>query len=103
MPTPVNSAGHTPGPWIADGLVIVTKGVKSIGFIYGPSFPERSDLGRRALADAGLAAAAPDLLEALRRAVAIIDDLNSAYGSAAIDEIAEAGRAAICRATGETQ
>jgi hypothetical protein len=63
---------HTPGPWVTgntDPLLFGAKrgnGAEPLGFVYGPSFPERSEVGRRALANARLAAAAPELLECLR-------------------------------------
>jgi len=63
---------HTPGGWVTgstDPLLFGRKqgnGTEPIGFIYGPSFPECSDVGRRALADARLCAAAPDLLAVLK-------------------------------------
>jgi len=65
---------HTPGPWVVGNQDPLNfgkqrgNGTEPIGFVYGPSFPERSELGQRALADARLIAAAPELLEALKRA-----------------------------------
>lgn len=46
-----------------------------------------------------LHAAAPKLLDALRNAVAMIDNLNSAYGSEEVNAVAQAGRDAITEAT----
>ena len=67
---------HTEGPWaVSQNTSFVFgqqqgPGLLPLGFIYGPSFAEDSDLGRRALADTRLCAAAPDLLEALQKYVA---------------------------------
>ena len=61
---------HTPGPWkVWQGSSIVKEmdGYQAhIGFAYMPSFAERSETGRRALADARLMAAAPEMLAALK-------------------------------------
>lgn len=63
---------HTPGPWRVGNTEPLLfgrpqgNGSVPIGFVYGPSFSERSEVGQRALADARLCAAAPELLEALR-------------------------------------
>ena len=72
------------GPWVTgntDPLLFGCKrsnGTEPIGFVYGPSFPERSELGRRSLAAAKLAAAAPDMAAALdcivRRLQMDVDD-----------------------------
>lgn len=66
------AAGPTPGPWVngnADALLFGIphgNGTEPIGFVYGPSFPERSELGMRALATSGfIAAANPAALSAL--------------------------------------
>ena len=62
---------HTPGPWVTgntDPLLFGRSqgnGTEPLGFVYGPSFPERSELGRRALANAKLAAASPAMASAL--------------------------------------
>ena len=64
---------HTPAPWVvsplSDLMVSADRGDHQIplAFIYGPSFAERSEVGRRALADARLIAAAPELLDVLDR------------------------------------
>ena len=57
---------HTPGPWFVDGLIVSAAHKGSVAFAYGPSFAERSEVGRESLANARLIAAAPDLLEALQ-------------------------------------
>lgn len=62
---------HTPGPWVISPLseMIFSADMgdhqRPIGFIYGPAFAERSEVGRTAMANAVLCAAAPEMLEAL--------------------------------------
>ena len=85
---------HTPGPWVVGNQDPLNfgkqrgNGTEPIGFVYGPSFPERSELGREALSNARLIAAAPELLEALK-------DMGARYG------LTEQARAAVARAEGE--
>ena len=72
------------GPWVTgntDPLLFGKpqgNGTEPIGFVYGPSFPERSEAGRRALAAAKVAAAAPAMAAALdcivRRLQMDVDD-----------------------------
>lgn len=65
----------TPGPWVlgnTDKFLFGVKrgnGTEPIGYVYGPSFPERSEVGQRALANAHLIAAAPELYEALEAVI----------------------------------
>ena len=72
---------HTPGPWVVGNQDPLNfgkqrgNGTEPIGFVYGPSFPERSELGREALSNARLIAAAPELLEALRNMVEMFKDV----------------------------
>ena len=76
-------SGHTPGPWVTgntDPLLFGKQrgnGTEPIGFVYGPSFPERSEVGLTALANARLIAAAPDLLAAAQTAQLALADLIS--------------------------
>jgi len=75
---------HTPGPWVtgnSDPMLFGAKrgnGTEPIGFVYGPSFPERSAVGMRALANARLVATAPAMAAALdcivRRLQMDVDD-----------------------------
>ena len=71
---------HTPGEWVTgstDPLLFGRKqgnGTEPIGCVYGPAFPERSDVGQRALANARLIAAAPELLDALKSLVQLEAD-----------------------------
>ena len=96
---------HTPGPWVVgnqDPLHFGKQrgnGTEPIGFVYGPVFPERSELGQRALADARLIACAPEMLEALRDLVQLEADGRTEYESAI--EHWERARAAIAKAEGE--
>lgn len=96
------SKQHTPGPWVVGNQDPLNFGVRRgqgtepIGFVYGPSFPERSEVGQRALANARLIAAAPDLLEALRAAVADWDEEVSR------GRWLDAARAAIAKAEAPT-
>ena len=72
------------GPWVTgntDPLLFGCKrgnGTEPVGFVYGPSFPERSEFGQRALAAAKLAASAPAMAAALdcivRRLQMDVDD-----------------------------
>lgn len=98
-------SAHTPGPWAVSrntNLVFGKKqgfGLEPLGFIYGPSFAEDSELGRRALADTRLCAAAPDLLEALVRLSAQCDRLRLPGQS--MSDAERAALSAIAKATGE--
>lgn len=83
---------HTPGPWRVgntDPLLFGRpqgNGSEPLGFVYGPAFPERSEVGQRAMANARLIAAAPDLLEALQYARRFLkaQDHDVAFVDAAI-------------------
>ena len=89
---------HTPGPWSVgntDPLLFGVKrgnGTEPIGFVYGPSFPERSALGSKALANARLIAAAPELLDVLAKCLR--------FGGL-FPDLADEARAAIAKANGE--
>ena len=75
---------HTRGPWVTgntDPLLFGKPqdfGTEPLGFVYGPSFPERSEVGQRALANAQLVAASPAMAAALdcivRRLQIDVDD-----------------------------
>jgi len=99
---------HTPGPWSVgntDPLLFGVKrgnGMAPIGFVYGPSFPERSALGSEALANARLIAAAPDLLEALQMIYSETADYIRLNNLGGMDnQCMKLSRAAIAKATGE--
>ena len=72
------------GPWVTgntDPLLFGCKrgnGTEPVGFVYGPAFPERSELGQRAIAAAKVAASAPAMAAALdcivRRLQIDVDD-----------------------------
>lgn len=72
------------GPWVTgntDPLLFGRpqgNGTEPVGFVYGPSFPERSEVGQRALAAAKVAAGAPAMAAALdhivRRLQMDVDD-----------------------------
>ena len=86
---------HTPGPWQAhhDHGWLVVESDKGNLYV-------RVELGTAAckhMADALLIAAAPDLLEALQ-GLLDVTDFHELYGSRT-----EAARAAIAKATGDTQ
>ena len=91
---------HTPGPWVTGNTnpmlfgVQRGNGTEPIGFVYGPSFPERSEVGMRALANAKLVAAAPEMLDALQR---LID-----FSPGTENQATKQARAAIAKALGET-
>ena len=75
---------HTRGPWVTgntDPLLFGVKrgnGTEPLGFVYGPSFPDRSEVGQRALANAQLVASSPAMAAALdcivRRLQMDVDD-----------------------------
>lgn len=98
-------AAHTPGPWVVwntDSLLFGRpqgNGSEPIGFVFGPSFPERSAVGQRAMADARLCAAAPELLEALQ---ALIPSLPPEWWleGAGMRPVMKAAYKAIAKATG---
>ena len=96
----------TPGPWhLFDELTICAKDNGSVAFAYGPSFPARSPIGREAMANAHLIAAAPDLLRELKAARSELWRLLDAKGISPEEarnwpEIVSAD-AAILKATGE--
>ncbi len=62
---------HTRGPWVTgntDPLLFGAKrgnGTEPLGFVYGPSSPELSEVGQRSLANAQLVAASPEMAAAL--------------------------------------
>lgn len=99
----MSAAKHTPGPWhLFDELTICAKDNGSVAFAYGPSFPERSQVGREAMANARLIAAAPDLLAALHRVAALNPDAGE-IGAGMLRIIVGEARAAIAKATGGAQ
>jgi len=75
---------HTPGPWVTGNTSPLIFGVKRgngtepIGFVYGPSFTEKSKYGQTAMANARLIAAAPELYDALRE---LLTDMVIAQGN----------------------
>ena len=86
---------HTPGPWT---LRNHPKGGYNIGDNNGDtSFARISDHWNNYEADARLIAAAPDLLEAVKR---LIKDLEPAYMPGSIPGSIEAGCAAIAKVEG---
>lgn len=87
---------HTPGTWYAkDGQVYPEETGKTLALI--PYF-DPSD--KEAEANANLIAAAPDLLDLMRAAVARIE-LANAEGDAILSAWLIDARAAIAKATGE--
>lgn len=107
---------HTPGPWRVGNsspLIFGAErglGMEPLGFVYGPSDPERSEVGHRAMADTRLAAAAPDLLTALGALLSVYSGPDRAVccdgrdcgcmGASAYQEAEYYARAAIAKATG---
>lgn len=95
------SAQHTPGPWAVSqntNFVFGRKqgnGLEPLGFIYGPSFAEDSEVGQRALADTRLCAAAPELLTWLRLFIKQVPEQSKATWQY------EQALATIAKATGE--
>ena len=74
----------TPGPWVTgntDPLLFGSPrnpGTEPIGFVYGPSFAERSELGRKALSTSEYIATANPaaILSLLDRVKALEEGLN---------------------------
>jgi len=99
---------HTPGPWVTGNTSPLIFGVKRgngtepIGFVYGPSFTEKSKYGQTAMANARLIAAAPEMYEAI---AAIATAMNLGYIPNEIlsegSPILEGLRAAIAKAEGK--
>ena len=85
-------SGHTPGPWRVSTQnefifgAVRGNGMEPIGFVYAPAFAERSEVGRRAMANARLIAAAPELLEQLQSAVLQMEMAASCIEAGRIDE-----------------
>lgn len=111
------SAQHTPGPWTwmrNDACAQGLKGafVRAATIAPGGRYPELAlvsarEVGDQAICDANacLMAAAPDLLEALRRYVARHEALNASITHTvrdASDLQLESARAVIAKATGST-
>ncbi|WP_157970119.1 hypothetical protein [Pelagibacterium sediminicola] len=104
---------HTPGPWVVSPLsemifsAYMGDHQRPIGFIYGPAFAERSEVGRTAIANAVLCAAAPNMLEALYEAEEYFDNRADAdhdgTGFVPNEEmkLLTVVRAAIAKATGQ--
>ena len=94
---------HTPGPWVVGNVdplnfgVLRDWGIDPIGFVYGPSFPERSEVGQRALANARLIAVAPELLEALKELMEYAGIIEERCDAVATNK----ARAAIAKAEGK--
>jgi len=93
-------SGHTPGPWsiekcepyttpLLKGFAVYGKDGEDdcgVATVVGPRSPEvQEDL----LADARLIAAAPDLLEALKGMIAIVDDSHGVSGYHLNGDVAE--------------
>ncbi len=94
-------SGFTKGPWTTgnvDKLLVGIKrlnGTEPICFVYGPSDHDTSEVRKRALADAMLIAAAPDLYEALRNLLS-----EAGEGIATCPLTRDAARAALAKADG---
>lgn len=93
---------HTPGPWFVEGRTVyalepqpakpwLDRNRFSAGFYIGPGMEEAE-----CEANAKLAAAAPDLLKALKNII-------SAYYASTLDEAIEYGRAVIAKAVGDDE
>jgi len=98
-------AQHTPGPWaVSKNTPLIFgrtqgAGLEPLGFIYGPPFEERSEVGRRAKADVALCAAAPELLDVAQKLVSAFMSHTQWNGDPPA-EIMQA-RAVIAKATQE--
>ena len=100
---------HTPGPWLPNDdcreIVAVENGFM-VASIHGPDHrltgKDRREGHACATANARLIAAAPDLLEALQRFVALMQSPSSPARMRALEAQTRDACAAIARATGET-
>ena len=79
----------TPGPWYVDGLAIQAGPNNNVGLV---------NLARASVADARLIAAAPDMAEALRDAVQLIDQIALVLDRPIIDARLPRIRAALAKA-----
>lgn len=92
---------HTPGPWTVSAMLSASenhKGFRLIdndGYLIGELSPRDSD-GIEGLANAELAAAAPELFEALKLADAMLSGANMNT-----NVVEQKVRAAIAKVTGE--
>jgi hypothetical protein len=96
------SGQHTPGPWVYSpghlprvtprGGKVTICGVHRIGARIGTGHPAETE------ANGQLIAAAPDLLAASARALAVIEDMEKLGGGKS--SVGDALRAAIAKATG---
>lgn len=103
------TVGHTPGPWfITDGPQYGYNAVKKVESAHGkfgtvicerfiaPAILEESDGHREYVANLRLIAAAPELLEAAKGALKLLNDMMRGHDDG---HTAEALRAAIAKAT----
>ena len=92
-------SAHTPGPWVVSGLDPHVAGPMRILILAGAAVPQLQavarivDRGPEAEPNARLIAAAPELLAALRDAVAALGGIHS-------DHVSDSVRAAIAKADG---
>ena len=87
---------HTPGPWTCDAI-----GVKdSDGYSVCSTGNNRVIIGDERAANLHLIAAAPDLLDALRR---VLRHIPADFGGASLSDDIHRARRAIARATGADQ
>ena len=107
-PNPQEGGKHTPGPWRSAPSIRGSQGERLICADDNPPLARVYFVkGQRAGANARLMAAAPDLLEALDLAVAILQEAEPRLGYAEgslgqieIEEAIETGLAALLQATG---
>ena len=101
------SKSHTPGPWFADKIEdrsafnIFMPGYCSAGASVHHLSNATGCMGSREVeANARLIASAPELLDALRRIVALWDHHASAHGDGVASPLHKVARAAVAKATG---
>ena len=103
---------HTPGPWILDGFEVSGEisGAAICRVLEADDFPcveegTEADVQAECEANARLVAAAPDLLEALRKLMALNDNRGTFGGELYQDRVDRAwdeARAALAKAEGRT-
>ena len=94
---------YTPGPWVADRVRVgySVMDAKCLGYVVQPSDDEGRYGTIMTEANARLIAAAPELLEALME---LVDEAEMGGSSRAQwDAMRDRARAAITKATGDTQ
>jgi hypothetical protein len=106
--TKIEAAGHTPGPWHVEKRdtafqIVAADGLRVLGTSWHSHLRNPYPLMGEASANARLAAAAPAMLEALKAAYGLIDDVVVGEDpDMAIEKMSDVIGAAIAKAEGRT-